>query len=105
MYSYFFITTDCLTNTWDTAEILRFLRQFDELTEKDQGHFGRQMPFIDLWIMKVKDYDHWSNYDFDPEEANYISIVTAEYGEEHPMIQHLFRELENFLGWHVCQKR
>lgn len=46
MYNYFYIKTDCLSDTWDTAEIMRFLRQYDIFTERPQGDFSAKPPLF-----------------------------------------------------------
>lgn len=53
MYNYFYVKTDCLSNTWDTAEIMRFLRQYNIFTEKSQGDFFSQTPFISVSLMRL----------------------------------------------------
>ena len=77
MYCYFCVKTDCLTNTWDTAEIRQFLNSLGIFTENYAGHFRCQSPFISLSLMKVKNVNSWSGED-------------------------LFHKLELFLGWRVC---
>ena len=104
MYNYFYIKTDYLSNTWDTTEILRFLRLQGIFVEKPQGIFVCQTPFITVSLMKVKNIDSWSSFDFDSIETNYISIVTTEISQEHPQIQKILFDLENLLGFRVCQE-
>ena len=104
MYSYFHIKTDCLSNTWDTTEILHFLRLQDIFVEKPQGIFVCQTPFITVSLMKIKNINSWSSFDFDSIETNYISIVTTEISQEHPRIQKIFCDFENLLGFRVCQE-
>lgn len=104
MYNYFYIIKDCLSNTWDTTEILRFLRQQNIFVEKPQGIFTRQAPFITLSLMKVKKMNSWSSLDFDPIETNYINIVTSEVSQENALVKKFFREFENYLGYRICQE-
>lgn len=102
MYCYYYIKTDCLTNTWDTAKIRQFLNTLGIFTEKYAGHFSRQSPFITLSLMKVKDINSWSGEDYDEKETNYIAIVTGESEEGASVREGLFRKLELFLGFRVC---
>lgn len=102
MYCYYYIKTDCLTNIWDTAKIRQFLNALDVFTEKYDGHFSSQSPFISLSLMKVKDINSWSGEDYDEKETNYIAIVTGESEEGAYVREGLFRKLELFLGFRVC---
>lgn len=102
MYCYFYVKTDCLTNTWDTAEIRQFLNSLGIFTEKYAGHFCRQSPFISLSLMKVKNVNSWNGEDYDEKETNYIAIVTGESEEDSSLREDLFHKLELFLGWRVC---
>lgn len=102
MYSYYYIKKDRLSDTWDTGEILRFLRLSGIFVEKEQGVFVRQAPFISLSLMKVKDVNSWSSCDFDFKETNYISIVTTEVSCAVPLIKGFLEEFEDFLGFKVC---
>ncbi len=61
MHSYFYIKTDCRTDTWDTIEILDYLRSFTILEEKDNGIFVSKKPFLDISLMKVKDLNSWNS--------------------------------------------
>lgn len=103
MYNYFYIKTDCFSNTWDTAEIMRFLRQYDIFTERPQGDFFSQTPFISVSLMRVKNIHSWSSNDFDPSETNYISIITTETSCDHPLIKEFLKDIEKFLGYKICQ--
>lgn len=100
---YFYIKTDCLENTWNTVEILRFLRLYSIFTEKPDGIFISQKPFIMLSLMKVKEINSWSSHDFDSRETNYVSIVTSETGYESAVVKDFLKELEIFLGFRVCR--
>lgn len=102
MYSYFYIKTDCRSNTWDTIEILDYLRSFSMLKEKGNGNFVSQKPFLDILLMKVKDLNSWSSLDFDKEETNYVSIVTSDFSEENIEVKKLLKGLEQLLGFRIC---
>lgn len=103
MYNYFYIKTDCLSNTWDTAEIMRFLRQYDIFAERPQGNFFSQTPFISVSLMRVKNIHSWSSNDFDPSGTNYISIITTETSNDQPLIIEFLKDIEKFLGFKICQ--
>lgn len=102
MYNYFYIKTDCRSNTWDTIEILDYLRSFTMLTEKDNGIFVSQNPFLNISLMKVKDLNNWSSLDYNKEETNYVSIVTSDFSEENVEIKKLLKGLEQLLGFRIC---
>ena len=102
MYSYYYIKTDCLSNTWDTTEILDYLRSFTVLDEKDNGIFVSKKPFLDISLMKVKDLNSWSSLDFDKEETNYVSIVTSDFSEENIEVKKLLKGMEQLLGFRIC---
>lgn len=102
MYSYFYITTECRSNTWETIEIQDYLRSFTILNEKDNGIFVSQKPFLDISLMKVKDLNSWSSLDFDKEETNYVSIVTSDFSEENIEVKKLLKGLEQLLGFKIC---
>lgn len=102
MYNYFYIKTDCRSNTWDTIEILDYLRLFIILDEKDSGVFVSKNPFLEISLMKVKDLNSWSSLEFDKEETNYVSIVTSDYSEENTEVKKLLKGLEELLGFKIC---
>ena len=56
MYSYFYIKTDCRSNTWDTIGILDYLRAFTMLEERDNGIFVSKNPFLDISLMKAAEW-------------------------------------------------
>lgn len=103
MYSYYYIKTDCRSNTWDTIEILDYLRSFSMLTEKPNGIFVSKNPFLDISLMKVKDLNSWSSLDFDENETNYVSIVTSDYSEENIEVKNLLKGLEQLLSFRICR--
>ena len=102
MYSYFYITTDCRSNTWDTIEILDYLRSLTILKEKENGIFVSQKPFLDISLMKVNDLNSWSSLDFDNEETNYVSIVTSDFSEESIEVKKMLKGLDQLLGFRIC---
>ena len=102
MHRYFYIKTDCRSNTWDTIEILDYLRSFTILEEKDNGIFVSKKPFLDISLMKVKDLISWSSRDYDEEETNYVSIVTSDFSEENIEVIEILKGLEQLLGFRIC---
>lgn len=102
MYSYFYIKTDCRSNTWDTIEILDYLRSFTMLEERGNGIFVSKKPFLDISLMKVKDLNSWSSLDFNEDETNYVSIVTSDFSEEDIEVKKLLKGLEQLLGFRIC---
>ena len=102
MHSYFYTKTDCRSNTWDTIEILDYLRSFTILEEKDNGIFVSKKPFLDISLMKVKDLNSWSSRDYDEEETNYVSIVTSDFSEENIEVIEILKGLEQLLGFRIC---
>lgn len=53
--------------------------------------------------MRVKNINSWSSNDFDPSGTNYISIITTETSSDHPLIKEFLKDIENFLGFKICQ--
>jgi len=102
MYNYYYIATDCRSNTWNTTEIQDYLRSFTMIEEKNNGIFISKNPFLNISLMKVKDLNSWSALDFDKDETNYVSIVTSEFSEENNEINNLLEGLEQFLGFRIC---
>ena len=97
MYNYFYIKKDCCSNTWDTNEIEDYLRSFSILSEKENGIFDSQKPFVVISLMKVKDLNSWSSLDFDKNETNYVSIITSDFSEENAEVKKILKGLECLL--------
>lgn len=102
MYNYYYIATDCRSNTWNTIEIQDYLRSFTIFEEKNNGIFISKNPFLDISLMKVKDLNSWSALDFDKDETNYVSIVTSDFSEKNNEIYNLLKGLEQLLGLRIC---
>lgn len=102
MYNYYYMKTDCRSNTWDTIEIQEFLRSLNMFEEKQNGIFSSQNPFINISLMKVKDLNSWSSLDFDKDETNYLSIITSELSDNDTCIKDLFKKLEQLLCFRIC---
>lgn len=103
MYIYYYIKTDCVSNTWDTSEIRKYLHSFDMLTEKTDGIFSSRKPFLDISLIKAKDPNSWSNRDYDSAETNYISIITDQSGDNDAAVAAFLKEFELFLGFRICR--
>lgn len=102
MYNYYYIATDCRSNTWNTDEIQDYLRSFSIFEEKTNGIFISKSPFLDISLMKVKDLNSWSSLDFDKDETNYVSIVTSGFSEDSIEVKDLLKGLEQLLGFRIC---
>lgn len=102
MYHYYYIKTDCRSNTWDTAEIQEYLRSCMIFTENPNGIFVSQNPFLDISLMKVKDLNSWSCLDFNEKETNYISIVTSDISDNNDIVKNLLKGLEQLLCFRIC---
>lgn len=102
MYNYYYITTDCRTNTWSTMEIQEYLRSFTIFEEKSNGIYICQEPFLNISLMKVKDLNSWSSLDFNKDETNYVSIITSRFSEENIGVKSLLKGLEQLLGFRIC---
>lgn len=100
MSEYYYIKTDCLSNTWNTSEIRDFLCELGCFTPKPYGEFFSEIPFLDISLMKVKDVNSWSSFDYDEEETNYISIVKSDDKEE--SVLEILKKIEQFLGFRLC---
>ena len=75
-YSYFYISTDCLSNTMDTAAVEAYLCKKGFQAEV-AGHYDHENTSCSIQLMKVKSYDSWSPHDYNAKETNYISITVA----------------------------
>lgn len=103
-YNYYYVKTDCISNTWHTHEIENFLNtQHSQLKfeRKDRGSFISKDPFISLQILLVKDYDSWSSNNYNNRYTNYIAIITAPNFDN--VIRQFFKDLSAFLGWKVIK--
>ena len=103
MYIYYYVKTDCVSNAWSTSEIREYLHSCDMLTEKSDGIFSSQKPFLDISLMKAKDPNSWSSRDYDSAETNYISIVTDRLCDNDTAVKAFLKEFELFLGFRICQ--
>lgn len=102
MYHYYYIKTDCRSDTWNTAGIQDYLRSFVLFEEKTNGIFSSSNPFLNISLMKVKDLNCWSCLDFDINETNYISIITSEWSDNDTDVQNILKGLEQLSGFRIC---
>lgn len=101
MYNYYYIKTDCLSNTWNTFEIRDFLCKLGFFEEELNGIFYSETPYLSISLMKVKDVDSWSCLDYNEDETNYVSIITSEYSEGNMHIGNILKSLEQFFGFRM----
>lgn len=101
-YSYYYVSTDCLSNKWETNEIEQFILAYGSFEQNGYGKFSHKSLFCTIQLMNVKSYDSWSSNDYCETETNYINIVTSK--ELPTLIKDFFRDLEIFLGWHICEE-
>jgi hypothetical protein len=101
-YGYYYATTDCISNAWDTMEIEAFLLSKDCFVIDGMGSFKHDSTFLSLQLMLVKDYNSWSSNDYSKDKTNYIAITTAK--EIDPDAKQFFRDFEKFLGCCITEE-
>ncbi|WPC42694.1 hypothetical protein [Clostridium sp. JS66] len=101
-YRYYYVSTDCLSNKWDTYEIEQFILSYGGFEEEGYGGFRHKSFFCTIQLMNVKNYDSWSSNDYNKIEMNFINIVTSK--ELSTWIKEFFQDFETFLGWHICEE-
>jgi len=101
-YGYYYISTDCVSNTLDTKEIESYLLNEDHLVNEGNGIFKHTLTFLNLQLMLVKSYDSWSGNDYNERKTNYISIVTRKKLE--PNVKQFFQDFERFIGWRIIEE-
>lgn len=77
MYQYYCIRTKGTEITWSTDIIQRCIEETGQFTETCPGMYLGNGFFCSVSLMKVKQWDSWSNLDYHPQETNYIDIVTS----------------------------
>lgn len=97
MTNYYYLATEPLSNTWETAKIEDYLLSFDFL-HKHNGNFDSQSPYLNISLMKVRDKESWSSRDYNKEETNYISIITSVWCEQETVVKNILKGLEKLLG-------
>lgn len=100
-YGYYFVKTDCLSNTWNTKDIEGYLINKGFISER-MGGYQLKSCFLSLNLMLVKNYDSWSSNDYNRDETNYIDIVTSK--GLHPTAEQFFRDFEIFIGRRVIEE-
>ncbi len=101
-YGYYYFSTDCLSNKWETTEIEQFLLAYGGFEQKGYGCFRHKSLFCTIQLMNIRSYDSWSNNNYSKKETNYINIVTSK--EPPTTIKEFFGDFENFLGWNICEE-
>ena len=97
MTNYYYLATEPLSNTWETAKIEDYLLSFDFL-HKHYGDFDSQNPYLNISLMKVRDKESWSSRDYNKEETNYVSIITSVWCEQETVVKNILKGLEKLLG-------
>lgn len=101
-YNYYYVSTDCLSNNWDTNEIEQFILAYGGFEQKGYGNFSHKSSFCTIQLMNIKSGVSWSSNDYSEIETNYINIVT--FKEPLTEIKEFFGDFEILLGWHICEE-
>ena len=76
-YVYYHFKTNNISEKWKTSEIEAFLQGCGLFSsDRKQIAFNSQKPFLSITLLNVSDYNSWSENDHDPENTNYIAVVT-----------------------------
>lgn len=102
MYRYFFIHTDCVSNTWETKEVERFIASKIKFLSQDNGGYKATEFFCDIQLMLVSDWDSWSSNEYDATKTNYVSIVVGEVLSDE--CETFLKEFSEFLGWNFYEE-
>jgi len=102
MYSYYYFSTDSISNTWDTKKIEMYLLNREDFANDGLGSFMHNSIFLSIQLLLVKDYNSWSSNDYNDNGTNYISIVTSYVVE--PVVEQFFQDFEKFIGRHVVKE-
>ena len=70
MYSYYYFSTGCISNTWDTKKIETYLLSREDFIKDGLGSFAHRSIFLDISLMLVKDDNSWSSNDYDDSNTN-----------------------------------
>ena len=100
MTNYYYIATDSLSNTWETAKIEKLLLSFDFL-HKQNGKFSSKEPYLIVSLLKVSNKDSWNEQDYNKDKTNYISIITDDASERDIDVKRLLKGLEILLGFNI----
>jgi len=101
-YGYFYISTDCISNTLNTREIELYLMNKGCFISNGLGSFKHNLTFLSIQLMLVKNYNSWSSNDYNKEKTNYITITTSK--EINSIVEQFFREFEIFIGCHIIEE-
>lgn len=77
MYSYFCMHPKPPTITWATNMIEKFIDATHLFTKESSGNYKAVDFFCSIGLMKVTDWNSWSDNNYDIQETNYVSIVTS----------------------------
>ncbi|WP_455436173.1 hypothetical protein [Hungatella hathewayi] len=77
MYSYFCIHTKNINDMWSTKIIEDYIENIEMFTKESVGTYKGIGFYCLLGLMKVNDWDSWSDRDYNNQETNYISIITS----------------------------
>lgn len=101
MYGYYYVSTDSISNTWNTKDIETYFLNRKDFDNDGPGSFTHNSIFLSIQLMLVKDYNAWNSNDYNNNETNYISIVTSYVIE--PILKQFFCDFEKFIGNHIVE--
>ena len=101
-YGYYYLSTDCISNTIDTKGIELFLLNKNCFVNDKIGSFKHSLTFLSLQLMLVKDYNSWSSDDYNEDKTNYINITTHKKIDS--TVEQFFRDLEKFTGFRIVEE-
>ena len=102
MYRYFHVSTECLSNTWNTKDIEAYLLNREDFNNDRLGAFTHNSIFLSVQLMLVKDHNSWSSNDYNNDETNYVSIVTSHVVETVAM--QFLQNFETFIGRQIIEE-
>jgi len=101
-YGYYYVSKDCISNTWDTKAIELYLLNTGYFSDNGNGSFGHNSTLLSLQLMLVSDYSSWSSNDYNSIDTNYVSIVSTKKNES--VIEQFFQDFEIFLGRQIIEE-
>lgn len=101
MYRYFYICTDCYDNTWNTADVEKYIESTGYFHRDGAGSYSSNNFFCSIQIMRVNNRNGWSSNDYDSKSANYISIVINDKVSD--LRKHFLKELSSYLGFRIIE--
>lgn len=100
-YRYYYISTDCIENKWNTMDVERFISNYGGFVQTEGG-FKHISSFCDIQLLNIKNYESWNSNDYDKMETNYISITTSKILVAETV--KFFEDFELFIGWRICEE-